>query len=200
MRQAKVRSRSRDDRAVQEYSRQSAYSARRTAQRATASDQPPCLVGDDGSIIDSVAAGVQSSGIIANVIGQVLICVGVALITLLASGCDSGDGGASKYTPATDTAHQALEAALGVWKRGEPSGPIAGMPVPVEVADSKRQAGQKLANYEILGEVPGDGQKRFSVRLKLENPSQELETQYVVVGRDPIWVFGQEDYAQSKGM
>jgi hypothetical protein len=38
------------------------------------------------------------------------------------------------------------------------------------------------------------------MRLKLENPTQEIETLYVVVGRDPIWVFGEEDYLQSKGM
>lgn len=132
-----------------------------------------------------------------HVLGRTLIC---GVLALIATGCGDGNGGAAKYTPSTDTARQALEAALAAWKRGEPPGKIAGTAAAVEVADSKRQAGQTLASYEIVGEVPGDGAKRFSVRLKLENPSQERETQYVVVGRDPIWVFGQEDYAQDKGM
>ena len=132
-----------------------------------------------------------------NVLGRTLMC---GVLALVATGCSGGGGGAAKYTPSTDTARQALEAALAAWKRAEPPGKIAGTSTAVEVADSKRQAGQTLASYEIVGEVPGDGPKRFSVRLKLENPSQEKQTEYVVVGRGPIWVFGQDDYAQDKGM
>jgi hypothetical protein len=131
------------------------------------------------------------------VAGRTLIC---GVLALSATGCGGGDGGTAKYSPSTDTARGALEAALAAWKRGEPPGKIAGTSIAVEVADSKRQAGQTLASYEIVGEVPGDGAKRFSVRLKLENPTQERETQYVIVGLDPIWVFGEADYAQDKGM
>ena len=131
---------------------------------------------------------------------DVSLIVGQLTVLCLLSGCGTGSGGIAKYTPSPTTAREALDTAMAAWKRGEPTGKISGATTAVEVADSTRQAGRLLASYEIIGEIPGDGPKRFSVRLRLENPSQELEARYVVVGLDPIWVFSEQDYEQSKGM
>jgi hypothetical protein len=132
-------------------------------------------------------------------VSPALRVVTLLLTLLLCAGCGSGD--VQSYSPSTDRARLAIEAALDAWKRGEPPGPITGGSTAIEVADSNRPAGRKLAGYEITAESPGEGAaKHFSVRLQLENPTQVQETQYVVVGRDPIWVFGHADYAQEKGM
>lgn len=126
-------------------------------------------------------------------------CAAAGMLTLLPYGCSDGDSTA-KYSPATDTARQALQGALDAWKRGEPPGKVTGLPIAVEVSDSKRQRGQTLSSFEITGEIPSDAGKGFSVRLNLENPQEEQQVRYIVVGRDPIWVFREEDYKRADGM
>jgi hypothetical protein len=51
-----------------------------------------------------------------------------------------------------------------------------------------------LIDYEMLGEVSGEGPRTFVVRLKLDNPVAKREVRYYLVGIDPLWVFRQEDY------
>jgi hypothetical protein len=72
----------------------------------------------------------------------------------------------------------------------------------VHVVDSKWQAGQKLARYEIVKDEPGEnGTTFYSVRLTLQSPAKEEVARYVVVGRDPLWVYREEDFTQqTKGM
>jgi hypothetical protein len=62
------------------------------------------------------------------------------------------------------------------------------------VGDTHRRAGQKLARYEIVGELPSDEGRLFAVRVHLENPAAEAKVNFLVVGIDPLWVFRQEDY------
>jgi hypothetical protein len=130
-------------------------------------------------------------------LGRTLVC---AVAALFVAGCGVGDSGTHKFSPSASTAREALESALNAWTRGEPPGTVSATTPSINVADSKRPAGQKLARYEIVDETADGAARRFSVRLKLENPAQELATEYVVVGLDPIWVFGSADYAQEKGM
>ena len=71
----------------------------------------------------------------------------------------------------------------------------------VEAVDSKWKAGQKLSKFEILGEdAGGQGPTFFSVRLTVKGRAKAEVVRYVVVGRDPLWVYREDDYQTSAGM
>jgi hypothetical protein len=118
----------------------------------------------------------------------------VLLLDCLAGCGGSGRASYERYIPSADKAHQALDAALQDWQAGKAPGRIAAHAPPLQVVDSRRRPGQRLASYAILGEAPGDGPRCFAVRLKLENPSEELKARYVVYGIQPLWVMRHEDY------
>ncbi len=118
------------------------------------------------------------------------------LVALLvgAVGC-SGQSEAKRFYPPEDRARQALDAALSSWKKGAPTGEIAGTAKPtIMLADTHRVPNQRLKEYTVLGLAPGDGPRVFTVKLTFESPDSELKTRFVVIGLDPIWVFRQEDY------
>lgn len=122
------------------------------------------------------------------------------LASSLLVGCDSYQGTA-RFVPSESSAKDSLEAALNSWKSGQkkPAG-IKDHKPPIEILDSKWDGGQKLTNYEILGEdVNADGHHRFKVKLTV-NPGGTVETYYVVYGQDPIWVAREEDYKKMTGM
>jgi hypothetical protein len=123
----------------------------------------------------------------------------LALALLTAAGCSRGD---ARYTPSEDTARRALEAALDAWKGGQARpGPVEGTTPPVQVVDSRWRTGQRLAGYEVLGEEPSTGGPRvFSVRLTMQGKAPEATVRYYVVGKDPLWVFRDEDYQLPAGM
>jgi hypothetical protein len=104
--------------------------------------------------------------------------------------------GYERYVPDAAQAQEALDQVLAAWKSGESAGPLKSnsTPVTIQVADSTRRPGQRLVDYELLGEVSGEGPRTFVVRLKLDNPAAEREVRYYLVGIDPLWVFRQEDY------
>src|SRR5262245_12832736 len=120
----------------------------------------------------------------------------LAIIPLLLalSGCGSKNAVSSRFVPSPQTARKAIESALEAWQKGQPTGGIANTTPKVQVVDENRPAGQRLARFEILGEVPGSGPRTFSVKLETENPAAVENTRYVVVGIDPLWVFRQFDY------
>ena len=111
-------------------------------------------------------------------------------------GCGARPAGFERYVPEAARAQAALDRALAAWKNGGPPKQLAlsDPEVAVEVADGFRRPGQRLADYEIVGEVAADGPRCFVVRLMLEQPSQQIDTRYYVAGIDPLWVFRQEDY------
>ena len=117
---------------------------------------------------------------------------------LLLAGCSPG-GKVEDFTPPTDNARKALEAALNHWKVGNPPGTVPGTSPTVEVLDSKWKAGQKITDYEILGEdAAGLGPRTFNVRLRPAKGAPQ-EVRYVVVGIDPLWVYRDEDYKKMSG-
>lgn len=123
-----------------------------------------------------------------------LVAAGLALPCIAA--CGRTTSGYDRYVPGAAQSEEALGEVLAAWQRGEPVGPLElkSPPVKIEVADSTRRPGQRLVGYELLGEVSGEGPRTFIVRLKLDNPSEEQEVRYYLVGADPLWVFRQEDY------
>lgn len=115
------------------------------------------------------------------------------VLPMILAGCGT-KAGRERFYPAPQPARAAVEAALNDWQQGKPARQIDGLSPQVSVIDTHRKPGQRLVGFEILGEVAGDGPRRFAVTLKLTSPESEEKARYVVVGIDPLWVFRQEDF------
>jgi hypothetical protein len=114
------------------------------------------------------------------------------------AGCSSKS--TDKFIPSETQAREALEAALTAWKDGKQPGLIEGTPIPVHAVDSQWQTGKKkLTAYEIVAQEPGEGPPLFSVSLTIQGSSQPTVVRYYVVGKDPLWVYREEDYNAPKG-
>lgn len=120
----------------------------------------------------------------------------IAAVLPCVAACNRSPAGYDRYVPSAAQAEEALAQVMAAWKEGRGAGPLKleSAPVTIQVADSRRKPGQRLVDYELLGEVSGEGPRTFVVRLKLDNPSEELSVRYYLVGIDPLWVFRQEDY------
>jgi hypothetical protein len=115
------------------------------------------------------------------------------------TGC-SNTGTTEKFIPSEIQAREALEAALQAWVDGKRPGEIEGAPMPVQAADSQWQAGKKLVAFQIVDQEPNEGPPLFSVCLTMQGNGQPMVVRYYVVGKDPLWVYREDDYKASKGM
>jgi hypothetical protein len=117
---------------------------------------------------------------------------------LALAGCSKG-GRVEDFTPPTDGARKALEAALKHWQGGHPPGAVPGTSPAVEVVDSKWKAGQQLKAFEIVKDEPAaQGPRFFTVRLTLAK-GPPVEVRYAVLGIDPIWVYRDDDFKKMSG-
>lgn len=120
-------------------------------------------------------------------------------IAVCATGCHKAD--VKDYVPAEEVARKALGAALDAWKSGKRPDQIGASNPTVNAQDIQWRDGKKLADYEIVGPAPAEDQnQRFTVKLKLAGEAAPKETTYVVVGKDPLWVFSAESYRQLSGV
>ncbi len=63
------------------------------------------------------------------------------------------------------------------------------------------KAGQQVESFEIGDEEDeGDGTKQFAVTLKMKKPPGDQSVRYFVHGRDPVWVYREEDYKRMLNM
>lgn len=122
-----------------------------------------------------------------------------AFSALAAGGCRGPD--VKDYIPPQEAARQALAAALDAWKEGKTPETIGASDPKIEVQDKQWRAGKKLTAYEIIGPTKGpDPNARFEVRLTLAGVAVPQQTVYIVVGKDPLWVFSEESYNKASGM
>lgn len=119
-----------------------------------------------------------------------LLVLGTALWI---SGCHKPPPSA-KYVPSPELAQRAVDVMLKSWQAGDPPGEIANSIPAVHITDAHRKPGQKLVEYQILGEVPGDAGRCFAVKAKFSNPAAEERIRFVVIGIEPLWVFRHEDF------
>jgi hypothetical protein len=119
--------------------------------------------------------------------------LGVALLLLAASAAGCQQRTRQDYIPSPARSRECLMRALTQWQRGEKDAPREGEPK-VQLADSVHDQGGKLKRFEILGELPSEDGRRFSVRLELHKPAKEQDVTYVLIGIDPIWVIRLDDY------
>lgn len=124
-----------------------------------------------------------------------------AAMVLVLAGCGGGTSEKS-YHPPVASARDALTVALNAWKEGQSQpGKIEATNPAVQVADAAWSAGKKLKNFEILKDeqIP-DGPQKFTVTLTLDGAPQPQEVVYVIVGKDPLWIFREEEYRRGLGM
>jgi hypothetical protein len=126
---------------------------------------------------------------------------------LFAAWACAGCGGASpeSFKPEAADSRQALEKTLEAWRSGKKPSELEALAEEgpnVHAVDSDWSAGKRLASYEITGELPESSPttQQFSVKLHYEKQKQPMDAVYYVVGKDPILVFRDKDYAQSRGM
>ena len=120
-----------------------------------------------------------------------------AYLSLLAVGCHKAD--VKDYIPPEEAARKALTTALDAWKEGKTPDQVGAANPKIEVQDKQWSGGKKLSGYEIVGPTTGPDQNaRFQVKLTFPDAAQEMT--YVVLGKDPIWVFSEESYQRTSGM
>jgi hypothetical protein len=125
--------------------------------------------------------------------------VTAGLLCTVGAGCSNK--GYDKYVPSQDKARQALEATLNAWRDGKKPGAVEGAPVGVQAVDSYWQQGEKITGYEILQEEPNEGPRVFSVQLTMQRPpGKQVNVRYFVVGKEPLWVYREDDYKAPAGM
>ena len=125
----------------------------------------------------------------------------LAVGLLWLAGCTKG-GKVQDFTPPSDNARKALELALDHWKAGNAPGALPGQTPGIEVVDSAWKGGQKLREYEIVGEdappAQNQGPRTFTVKLTLTQ-GPPVEVKYMVIGIDPLWVYRDKDFAKLSG-
>jgi hypothetical protein len=124
--------------------------------------------------------------------------VGTAALASLLCLAGCGSHPEARYVPAADTARQSLEAALAAWKNNAPQGAIQLEKTSITVIDSRWRAGRKLENFEILEELTANPHRIFRVKLRLAKAPKDEETNYLVIGIDPLLVYRSEDYEQER--
>jgi len=122
----------------------------------------------------------------------------IASVSLaLLPGCGSDH---ARYTPTSTEARTSLETALTAWREGKPVTSIDVKP-PVHVVDAAWQGGQQIESFTIGDEQDvGDGTKQFAVKLVTKPKGSELDVKFIVHGRDPVYVFREEDYVRTLNM
>lgn len=125
----------------------------------------------------------------------------LSLLLILASGCGSGGGSVSSYQPTGQSAKEALTTALDAWKSGrEAPGTIANVKPALEVQDSVWGSGRKLKEFQIGDEQVSPGNPtRFKVKLTFADEPTTADVEYVVFGKDPIYVCHENDYKKMTG-
>lgn len=106
----------------------------------------------------------------------------------------------ARFVPANEVARNSVAAALDAWKSGAPPGPVTTLETPVNLVDARRSAGRKLESFDVLEEVANTPHRTFNVRMTLVGAKAPEETEYYVLGIDPILVYRAKDYGQPAGM
>lgn len=125
----------------------------------------------------------------------------LSLLLILVSGCGGGGSSVSSYRPTGQSAKDALTKALDAWKSGrEKPGTIDSTKPAIQIQDQVWDSGRKLKDFQIGEEKPStDGPTRFAVKLTFDGDPAHEDAEYVVFGKDPLWVCRDKDYQKMTG-
>ncbi len=123
-----------------------------------------------------------------------LVMLGAALGTCF-SGCHAEPkSGFERYIPSPEAARTGVNRLMEGWLKGLSPGESGSTRPEVHFVDQTRRADQKLARYEILGEVPVENARAFAVRVTYNGTDEPEILRFVAIGVDPMWIFRREDY------
>ncbi len=108
-------------------------------------------------------------------------------------------GGGTAPIPSNNEARQALQTTLDAWKSAQSADSLETGSPKIEAVDFDWKAGKKLTEYSIGEESPGEGTKTLAVKLTLQ-PGGTKDVTYMVLGRDPIRVYRDEDFQRMLNM
>lgn len=100
-------------------------------------------------------------------------------------------------------ARAALTTALESWKAGTKPDANGKTTSPITLVDSQWGAGQALEDYRLEGDgidetaLPGPA---FAVTLRVKGAKADTKTRYIIFGREPTWVYREEDWARLLNM
>jgi hypothetical protein len=124
-----------------------------------------------------------------------LVMLGGVFVTLLAGCHQESKSGYERYIPEAESARAQLARVMDGWLKGVSPGESGSKTRPeVHVVDQTRRADQKLARYEILGEVPADNARAFDVRVTYNGTDQPEILRFFAIGVDPMWIWRREDF------
>jgi hypothetical protein len=125
-----------------------------------------------------------------------LIAMGLGLVFCSACGAEPRpDRG--RYVPDAEAARHAVEKVMNDWRESRRIERTTTKMRPILFVEQQQPPGQRLVDFEILGETPGyeaEGYRRFLVRLTLDEPEDSVVAAYYVFGEGPIWVYRAEDF------
>lgn len=129
---------------------------------------------------------------------RLLLCL-LAIVAFV--GCGSGNTEQSYHPPAA-SARDALTAGLKAWQDGREKPGLIDTTTPhVQIADPIWSDGKKLKSFEIVKEEPTpSGPGKFTVKLTVDGLAEAQNVVYVVIGKDPLWIFREEEYQRGGGM
>lgn len=125
-----------------------------------------------------------------------LLVGGVAIALSPACGADPRPE-RGRYLPAPDVALRAVEEAMRAWRDSPRAERTATALRPVMFVEQQQPPGQRLREFDVLGETRGyedQGYRRFLVRLSLAEPEDSLVAAYYVFGQGSVWVYRSEDF------
>ncbi len=124
----------------------------------------------------------------------------ICLVAAIAAAGCGAEGKSGAPMPTGQEARAALEKALDSWKAGKPPSSIADQTPKIDVVDSQWKAGDVLESYSIVNEKQGEGNKTFGVKLTLKKPPGSKDVEYMVLGKDPVRIYRDEDFTRMLNM
>jgi hypothetical protein len=124
------------------------------------------------------------------------VCAAWSVLMVGAFGCKGDDPQAPyrRFTPSPAEARRALEETLSAWRDASSALPESFGTRTARFVDKQRRPRQKLLGFQILGERDSGSARLYTVRLTLDNPEEVQLVRYYTLGRNPCWVFRQEDF------
>jgi hypothetical protein len=123
------------------------------------------------------------------------VLAGWTVLAVCAFGCERESSKARyrTYVPSSVEASKALEESLSAWHDASPPLPDSFGTRTARFVDNQHRPQQRLLRFQILAEKDTGSSRLYTVRLMLDNPEETQLARYYVFGRNPCWVFRQED-------